>query len=220
MEKRGLKNIAYNYLLEEITSFHLAPGQAIIEQDVSNALNISRTPVREAFKQLESEGLVYHLPSRGTFVASLTAQDIEEIFELREIFELAALKNTIRYATDEEIQTVKKDLVGLRKRDGGDEDFSPEDAFYRSDRELHSLIMKYCRNSRMAKFYETLEIQLEQSRRLSAMAPQRLKKSRQEHLDIIYALEARDFVNATRYLSVHLQNIKENTRNVYRNKLN
>ena len=58
MGKRGLKNVAYDYLLDAIMSYELKPGQAIVEQDISDRLNISRTPIREAFKQLESEGLV------------------------------------------------------------------------------------------------------------------------------------------------------------------
>lgn len=92
-----------------------------------------------------------------------------------------------------------------------------QEAFYRSDRDLHMMIMKYSGNSRMIKFHKTLEAQLEQLRRISAMTPKRLVKSRQEHLDIIYALRTRDLVSATRHLSIHLQNIKESTLNVCRN---
>ena len=79
MGKRGLKNVAYDYLLDAITSYEMKPGQAIVEQDVSDKLGISRTPIREALKQLESEGLVRHFPSRGTFVTNLTVQDVESL---------------------------------------------------------------------------------------------------------------------------------------------
>ena len=77
MAKNALKNVAYEYLLNAIMSYELKPGQVIVEQEVSDQLGISRTPIREAFKQLESEGLVHHFPSRGTFVTNLTVQDVE-----------------------------------------------------------------------------------------------------------------------------------------------
>lgn len=215
MGKRGLKNVAYDYLLDAITSYELKPGQAIVEQDISDKLNISRTPIREAFKQLESEGLVYRLPSRGTFVTNLTMQDVEEIFQLRELFEITALKSAVNFITDDELDYIEERIRYLD--DKKSEEPCAQEAFYCSDRELHALIMKYSGNSRMIKFHKTLEIQLEQLRRISAMTPKRLVKSRQEHLDIIYALRTRDLVDATRYLSIHLQNIKESTLNVCRN---
>ena len=215
MGKRGLKNVAYDYLLDAITSYELKPGQAIVEQDISDKLGISRTPIRDALKQLESEGLVRHFPSRGTFVTNITVQDVDEIFQLRELFEITALKNAIHSITEEELDYIEERLRYLD--DKRSEENPTKETFYNSDRELHALIMKYSGNSRMIKFHKTLEVQLEQLRRISAMTPMRLVKSRQEHLDIIYALRTRDLAHATRALLIHLQNIKASTLNVCRN---
>lgn len=207
--------MAYDYLLDAITSYELKPGQAIVEQDISDKLGISRTPIRDALKQLESEGLVRHFPSRGTFVTNITVQDVDEIFQLRELFEITALKNAIHSITEEELDYIEERLRYLD--DKRSEESPTKETFYNSDRELHALIMKYSGNSRMIKFHKTLEVQLEQLRRISAMTPMRLVKSRQEHLDIIYALRTRDLANATRALLLHLQNIKTSTLNVCRN---
>jgi len=214
MGKRGLKNVAYDYLLNAIMTCDLKPGQAIVEQEISDRLNISRTPIREAFKQLESEGLVRHFPSKGTFVANMTVQDVDEIFQLREMFELTALKSAITAITDSELDYVEERLRYLD--DKKIEDPYVKEAFYCSDRELHSLIMKYSGNYRMIRFHKTLEVQLEQLRRISSMTPMRLSKSRQEHLDLLYTLRTRDLIQASKILSVHLQNIKESTVNVCR----
>lgn len=214
MGKRGLKSVAYDYLLDAIMTYELKPGQAIVEQEISDKLHISRTPIREAFKQLESEGLVNHFPSRGTFVASITVQDVDEIFQLRELFELAALKSAINCISDEELNSIEDRLRYLD--DKRSEEPHTKEAFYCSDRDLHMMILKYSGNSRMIRFHKTLEVQLEQLRRISSMTPMRLVKSRQEHLDIIYALRTRDLANASKYLSIHLQNIKESTLNVCR----
>lgn len=209
MAKNALKNVAYEYLLNAIMSYELKPGQVIVEQDVSDQLGISRTPIREAFKQLESEGLVHHFPSRGTFVTNLTVQDVEEIFQLREMFELTALKSAIHRITEEELRYIEGRLRYLD--DKKSEEPSTKEEFYGSDRELHELIMKYSGNSRMVKFHRTLEAQLERLRRISSMTPMRLSKSRQEHLDILNALSDRDLDAATDALRLHLRNIKSST---------
>ena len=209
MAKNALKNVAYEYLLNAIMSNELKPGQVIVEQEVSDQLGISRTPIREAFKQLESEGLVHHFPSRGTFVTNLTVQDVEEIFQLREMFELTALKSAIHRITEEELRYIEGRLRYLD--DKKSEEPSTKEEFYGSDRELHELIMKYSGNSRMVKFHRTLEAQLERLRRISSMTPMRLSKSRQEHLDILNALSDRDLDAATDALRLHLRNIKSST---------
>ena len=139
---------------------------------------------------------------------------MEEIFQLRELFELTALRNAIVQITDEELDRLEEQINALDERDAT----KPyvQNSFYRSDLELHMLIMKYSGNSRMVRFYKTLDVQFEKLRRIYSTTPQRLSKSKQEHLDIIYALRTRDLVDTTRALSLHLQNIKENTKNVCR----
>ena len=75
---------AYEYLYNAIITNTLRPGYPIVEKEISNILGISRTPIREALKQLESEGLVRRFSGKGTFVAGVDLQDIEEIFPSRD----------------------------------------------------------------------------------------------------------------------------------------
>jgi len=213
--KTSLKDLAYNYISNAIMSCELKPGQLVVEQEVSNRLNISRTPVREAFKQLEQGGFLVHVPSRGTFVVDITPQDVEEIFQLRELFELTALKTAIVEITDEELDALEKYLHIL------DENRTNESAireyYYESDRELHYLIMKYSWNSRMISIHKNLEAQVEQLRRISSLTPLRLSKSKREHLALLSALRSRNLENATHMLSLHLNNVKQSTLNVCKN---
>lgn len=210
MAKESLKSVAYNYLYENIVYCNLKPGSAIVEQEISDRINISRTPIREALKQLVAEGLVYHIPGRGTFVQNVSTQDIEEIFELRELFEKLSLKHAIESITVSEIEDIEQKLLSLN------ENSKPED-FYNADRDLHLLILKYSRNRRMVAFLNTINSQLERLRRLSAMAPKRLEKSKQEHLEILYAIKERDLAKASRALKSHLDNIKVNIIEICRN---
>jgi len=203
-----LSKIAYNYLYENIMSYNLPPGSAIVEKEISDALKISRTPIREALKKLAGEGLVHYIPGRGTFVQDLSAQDIEEILELRELFEGTALKNAINDITDEEIDEIASLISSL------DENSNHEE-FYYCDRMLHNLIVKYSRNKRMVGFLNTINSQLERLRRISAMNPRRLEKSKQEHVELLQAIKERDLEKASHSLNTHLKNIKKSIMEVW-----
>ena len=213
--REGLKKEIYDYLLDSIATSKIKPGEAIAEQEISDSLGVSRTPVREVMKQLEAEGIVRHFPSRGTFVETLTIQDVEEIFELRELFEQMALKRAIVLATDEELEAAETAFMNLD--DSCIEGDKVKEAYYSADRGLHQLIMGYSGNSRMVRFHRMLKAQMEWLRRISSMTPKRLASSRQEHLDIMYALRQRDLTGASLCLSVHLQNVKESSISVCKN---
>lgn len=210
MPRDTRKRVAYNYLYNAIVTHELPPGTAIVEQEIADLLGISRTPVREALKQLEMEGLVRHIPLRGTFVAEISTQDVEEIFALRQALEILALHTAIEEITDEELEELERHLESL-----GPE--SLPESFYNSDRKLHDLIVKHGRNRRLRIFYDMLNSQIERVRRVSAQKPNRLKKSRQEHLEIVQALKERDLQKAEELLRQHLRNVKESCIEVCRN---
>ncbi len=203
------KEKAYDYLYRAIVSYKLKPGFPIVEKDVSAALGTSRTPVREALKQLESEGLVRHIPGKGTFVSEVTLQDLEEIFYLREVLELAALDIAWDKVTHQELEKLEKLLLTLNEN-------SSEEGFYESDRALHDLIVRCSGNRRLKNILNTINAQIERLRRIAVFSPDRPEKSRQEHLVIIESLKQRDYQKAKVSLQAHIQNVKENTMEVYR----
>ena len=209
MAKDALKNIAYNYIFDAIVSYKFQPNQAIVEQDISEQLGISRTPIREAIRQLTFEGLVTNVPSTGTFVKHLAVQDIEEIFQIRTMFELTALKSAVELISDSELERIEKQLISAQES-------SENEVFYRSDRDLHWTIIKYSCNSRIINFYNTIESQHEMIRRLSSMTPQRLSKSRDEHKAILDAIYNRDLTRSEDALRQHLENVKQSSINVCR----
>ncbi len=203
------KQKAYEYLYNAIVTNKLPPGVAIAEQEISNVLGISRTPVREALKQLEAEGLVRHVPLRGTFVEEITTQDLEEIFALRETLEVLALKTAITEITNEELYEIEILLRSL-------EYDSSNEKFYDSDRRLHDLIVKHGGNRRLAQILNNLNSQMERLRHIAAMKPHRLEQSKKEHLAIVAALKKRDLEEAERLLRQHLRNVKGSTMEVCR----
>ena len=210
MPKSDLSKKAYDYLFEHIVNNDLAPGASIVEQDICDRLKISRTPVREAMRRLEVEGLVIKIKDVGTIVREITYEDIIEIFEIRKLFELHALKNTVQNISDEEIRALEDRLQKLGTN-------SKDQDYYDVDRMIHSSIMRHCSNSRMVNYLKTINAQLEKLRRISAMTPKRLSHSREEHLSIVQAIAARDQEQAYQNLSHHLDEVRNSVVEALRN---
>jgi DNA-binding GntR family transcriptional regulator len=208
MGKNGLKNIAYDYLLTQICTGKMGPNTPIVEQDISSLLNISRTPVREALKQLEMEGLVTHFVSRGTFIREITMQDINEIYQIRKLFELASLEQAVHQIPEEELDEIEELLEGIS-------DTSNDEDFFRADRNLHSTLLRYAYNSRMIEFYDILDAQIERIRRISSATPQRLTVSKAEHLAILKAIRQRDPEAARQALAEHIDNVHKSACRVF-----
>jgi DNA-binding GntR family transcriptional regulator len=109
---RTLSDQVADQLRQAILLGQLKPGQRIIEQDIAEALALSRGPVRDALRILQNERLVVLNPYRGASVAKLTLQDAEEINSLREALEVLALRNAIKVASDDQI----RELSGVLDR--------------------------------------------------------------------------------------------------------
>lgn len=201
-ENNSLSNIAYNYILERINSFVYKPNDPIIENDISEALHISRTPLREAMRQLEAEGFLIKVRNKGTFVRGYTQEDIRENFEIRSIFELYALQKCIEIVSPSEIKNVKEKLLALTPD-------SPKEAYYESDTALHNMITTCCMNTKIQAYLNSLNAQIVLAQKISAQTPNRLLRSKEEHLSIIEAIEEGNLDVASKRLKEHLDNVEQ-----------
>jgi DNA-binding GntR family transcriptional regulator len=161
-------------------------------------------------KLLEAEGLVKVIPERGTFVTDLSTQDVEEIFALRESLEVMALKVAIGNIPSDQLTTLELYLSSLTPD-------SPPEQFFESDRMLHDIIVNHGGNERLANFLDSLNVQVERIRRISAARPNRLDLSMREHLGILRAIRARDWNAAESELRQHIRNVKQSALDVCRN---
>ncbi|MDQ0206141.1 GntR family transcriptional regulator [Alkalicoccobacillus murimartini] len=198
------KKQVYEHLLELILSNKLTSGSPLIEMDISKELQTSRTPVREALKELESDGLVYHYPSKGAFVTNISASDVEEIFSLRIMLEVFALQQAIEKIDPQELDRLEDMFTSL------DEDSSKED-LHEADTSLHQLIMDRAGNRRLKQFLMMLSVQIERFRRVAAFDTNRLSFSKKEHLEIISFIKKKDVTSAEESLIKHLENVKKST---------
>ncbi|HLR65987.1 MAG TPA: GntR family transcriptional regulator [Virgibacillus sp.] len=200
----------YDYLVEEIVSNKILPGTPIIETDIANELNMSRTPIREALKELESEGLIQRFPGRGVVVSKIAAQDIEEIFTLRITLELLALELSFDKITTNDISEVEEYLFNL-------DDKNEKQDYYHVDKWIHTLIITKAGNRRLKKYIDLLNSQIERFRRISALEPNRLSKSKNEHIELIEAIKTKNFDLSSELLEKHLLNVKNSTLEVAEN---
>ena len=197
---KSKKNIAYDYLKENILSNKLKGNQAISEMAIAKKLDISRSPLREAMRQLEQEGLIVSYPDRGSFVTALTPYDVEEIYDLRTILELWGLEKSINRISDSELDELAADLLLAAEKDDWEE-------LHQVDRRLHSLIITRSGSKRLVSFINTLNSQTERVRRISTGAQMRRENSVHEHLEIINCIRCRDLEAAKAALKKHITSV-------------
>ena len=195
---------AYEHIIQGIFSGKFPLGSPLSEKEIGNLLGLSRSPVREAMKHLEAEGLVFHFPGRGTFVTDVTMRDLEEIFELRILLELHALRVACDYISDETLNNLIQDFMKLTS------DSSPQQ-YYDANQKLHTTIIKHGGNTRLKRFYELLSAQITVVTHISSRNPEIINRSWEMHLSILKAMLSRDINLAESYLYQHLLEVREGT---------
>ncbi|MDR1271990.1 MAG: GntR family transcriptional regulator [Clostridiales Family XIII bacterium] len=94
----------------EILAEHISPGEKITEQSLADRFSVSRTPVRESFRLLESEGLIRIIPNRGAFVVGFSKADMIDLYRLRLLLETQAIEWAIQRRTDDEIDSLEESI--------------------------------------------------------------------------------------------------------------
>ena len=203
---KSKKNIAYEIMKKRIMNNSLKPGEPLSESILSKELKISKTPIREAFQQLEKEGFVENIPGKGSFVTRISIQDIREIFEIRQILECEVIKRVARMRDSGRLETIRKKFESSENGAGD----HPKNTFKAGD-QIHSFIFETLGNSRLTEIYRRLLEHIERMRLYFFNQPRqdRAGQSFKEHLEILDALAAQDPQMAERAMRTHLENSVE-----------
>ena len=110
MESRPIREIAYEVLKHAIITGEIPAGERIVETEYADRLHISRTPLREALRKLERDGLVEYVQRRGVIVRAFTIADVEEIYTIRNALEMLTLPAIIQKATADDIAALRDRL--------------------------------------------------------------------------------------------------------------
>lgn len=191
---------AYESIKRLIQSDEFSPGSSIREQVVAQKLGISRTPIREALRQLAAEGWVQIFPNRGAVVVALTDQDIEEIFQLRTLIEpeLAALA-AVR-ATPEEIDELEGTLARLDQAVNE----SNLAQLVALNEVFHTQIFEMGRSKTLRVALNITSRRVLSSRTFSKYSREELNRSHSHHAELVSAIRRRDADWARSIMRTHL----------------
>ena len=166
----------------------LKPGERVSEPELAERFGISRTPIREAFRQLESEGYLEVIPRRGAVVASLSERDVVEFYAIKSILEGHAARIAAERMTDKELERLEAINERLRQI-AVDGDIK---SFFRVHNEFHELFIKASGNDKLAELINQLLLKFNRLRLASLAQPGRMEISVQEHRKIIEAFRRHD----------------------------
>ncbi len=196
-----LNQQAYDEIRRRILDGELPPSSPISEYQLAADLNISRTPVREALKRLEEEGLVWSIPNKGTFIAEMSAQDVMEIYQVRERLEGLAARIAAEQMSEKDIHQLEYELSLLNKA----ESTGQADEIFQCDIRLHKLIIASTQNIRLVKILAMLDAQMHRVRIFFSQSPDWVQAVIQQHTIIVQRIKARDCEGAENAMVQHLR---------------
>lgn len=189
---------AYQRIVDEIRSGALAPGDRLTETDLAARFGISRTPIREAIRQLEADGLVVHAPRLGATIRSLGHAEISELYEIRALLEAAAAQFAARAASDVEIAELESINQAMAAATDANE-------LYVLNQQFHAALLDCARNRFLVKavgaILKTFLILGPSTMEEPARAAMALK----EHDTILAALRSRDPETAGTAMRLHIE---------------
>lgn len=201
----ALTDWTYKYLREQLLNMELQPGEQVRVEDYTDKLEISRTPVREAFLRLASEGLIKVLPRVGYFVTEISEKDIREVCEVREIVESEAVRKAAETLSDEDLELLRGILTET-KQAITDNDLT---LYLQYEIKFHEFLHKNFHNARLLDFMNSLDNVIYRGRVLSIQNPSTLENTPKEHEKILEALIERNGDLAAHYMREHLRNISD-----------
>lgn len=209
-EHRQLRDVAADQLRGMIARGELAPGEWLRQEKLAAALGVSYTPIREALKQLEAEGLVEHVPYRGVRVIEFSADDVLDIYTMRSELEgLAAAAAAIRITPDQltELRALHQGMA-----DAGSDQLS---LVRELNRRFHTLVIAASGRTYLIRtlgmiwsWFPTM-LWSQFTRTARASAPNREQADNIEHAEIVAALEAHDAARAQAAMREHIDHARQ-----------
>ncbi|WP_074257734.1 GntR family transcriptional regulator [Vannielia litorea] len=189
---------AYQRLLVELREGRLNPGDRLRETELAERLGVSRTPVREAIRQLEADGIVTHVPRQGAAIRTLDYAEVMELYEMRTVLEGTAARLAARAASEIEIEELLHMNRALEKLGN-----SPE-AFV-LNRQFHAALLDAAKNRFLARSIAGLHKSLMILGPTTLTHPDRAAEAVEEHYGVLEALKARDGALAEAAMRAHIE---------------
>lgn len=200
-----LRDVVFNTLRQAILTGELKPGERLMEIHLANKLGVSRTPIREAIRKLELEGLVIMIPRRGAEVAQITWKNLKDVLEVRRAIDVLAIELACDRMSAEELDELYRACEDFK------EATKTQDArvIAKADVALHDLIVKSTRNDRLMQLVNTLSEQMYRYRFEYIKDASQHEKLVQEHKDMYQSILSKNKELAAQAVRKHIDNQEE-----------
>lgn len=175
-------------------------GEKLIENKIANELKVSRTPVRDAFKQLTKEGLINYIPNKGCFAKGFTQKDMADVYAVRKAVEELAITRAVENATDENISALKDQLDLMS--------FYTQHGFYekllQANEDFHNMIYQMTSSRFIVQVLRAYQDYVHLARKTTLSKEENLPEIYEEHVRIFEAIRDRDIERAKAEAASHL----------------
>lgn len=209
----SLRGRVYKKLRNDILSGKYKNNKELRENTIAKEYGVSRTPVREAIRQLELEGLAVTVPNKGAYVNSIKRKDVEDIYAIRSLLEGLCARWAAEYITKEQLESVEEILFMTRYH----LEHEHYDQLYEYDGKFHEALYGACNSPILNHVLKDFHEYIQMVRKNALKDRIRAAQCQEEHEAILAAIKARNPEEAARLASLHIEKAKAN---VVLNKLN
>lgn len=200
-----LREVVFNTLRDAILKGELEPGEHLMEVQLANKLGVSRTPIREAIRQLEAEGLVIMTPRKGAVVSEITKEDLTDVLEVRKTLEKFAVELACNNIDREELDKLHQCHEIFK----GAFEAGELTEIANKDEEFHDVIYVATRNKRLIQILNNLREQIYRYRLEYIKDAKKWMNLIEEHDNLIRAIEEKDVETAKSVIGDHIDNQKQ-----------
>lgn len=203
LKRQRAVDAVHEALKRAILNSLMRPGERLNVEELAEKLGVSLTPVRHAIQLLAAEGLVEVRPRSGTFVASVTARDVEETFEIRCALECLAAEKAAENISGKEMKHLKSLLKAMAKTVRNEEGQKEHE---QNNTEFHLVIMRAANNKRLLEMHDALHANIKIARIHASDVewPTRLDQEQAEHEEIVDALEKKQAARLVKAMRKHI----------------
>ena len=197
-----LRDVVFQTLRQAILKGELQPGERLMEIKLAESLGVSRTPIREAIRKLELEGLVVMIPRKGAAVANITEKDTKDVLEVRRTLEMFAVEVACDRITEEQLVELKKAAKEFEASKGSMDLIRIAE----TDMNFHEIIYEATQNERLVQMLNNLRENMYRYRIEYLKDPNYYDSLVKEHQEILCAIEKKDKEYARKCMRDHIDN--------------
>lgn len=202
---RPIRETVLREIRNAIFENRLKPGDRLVENVIASSMGVSRTPVREALRQLEIEGLAVNVPRKGTLVKGISIDDAMEIYDLREVLEGLAVRLACLNISRVEIRRLKEiiDIMEFNMNANNSVDY------FKAHNEFNNIILNATKNKRLVEQLQIIYEYLKSLRKVSLVDESKRQDVLKEHKDIVESIDSGNEELAEQQARIHVSSAKK-----------